>query len=110
MLPKYVLTIMELNWNQGYIDKKTKFNIRRQVQKRNIPVQSAENYCFSLLNMQICDILAVVVVVFASPSYCFSLYCSLPWGPCLLCIITICCQYYLRNRFIAEIESRNVFE
>ena len=62
MLPKYVLTIMELNWNQGYRDKKTKFNIRRQVQKRNNPdVQSAENYCLSLLNMQICDILAVVV-------------------------------------------------
>ena len=110
MRPKCVLNIMELNWNQGYRDKKTKLNILRQVQKRNIPVQSAENYCFSELNKKICDILAVVVVVFASAPYCFSLYYFLPWGRRLLCIITICCQYYLRNRFIAEIESRNVFE
>ena len=82
----------------------------QNAQKRNMPVQIAENYCFSLLKMQICDILVVVVDVFASAPYWFSLYYSLHKGPRLLCIITICCQDYLRNRFMAEIESRNVFE
>ena len=35
----------------------------RNVQKWKMHVQSVQNYCFSLSNMQICDVLVVVVVV-----------------------------------------------
>ena len=74
---------MELNWNQWCSDKKTKLNIchhmltlftqlqnrsfhvmERRERLRNIQkwkMHSVQNYCFSLSNMQICDVLAVVV-------------------------------------------------
>jgi len=38
----------------------------KNVQKWKVHVQSVKNYCFSLSNMQICDVLAVVVLVVAS--------------------------------------------
>ena len=49
MLPKCVLNIMEINWNKRHRDKKAKLNICRQVQKRNMPVQIAENSVLFLI-------------------------------------------------------------
>ena len=42
----------------------------RNVQKWQMHVQSVQNCCFSLSNMQICDVLVIVVVVVAKASYC----------------------------------------
>ena len=86
---KCVLTIQELNWNQRFRDKKTKLNIcllvltsSSQLQNRSFHVvertrTSAEcpkmknarakraKTCFSLSNMQICDVLVAVIVMVA---------------------------------------------
>ena len=79
-LAKCVTSIMALNWYQRFIEK-TKVKICGQVltsstqrqnrsfvvfgrtrtamkcTERKIHVQSVYNYCFSLLNMQICDVI-----------------------------------------------------
>ena len=77
--------MLELNWNQPLGHKKTKLNIchhmvtsSTQLQNRSfhvvertrtsskcqkMQVQSVQNYCFSLSNMQICEVFVAVVVV-----------------------------------------------
>ena len=88
-LAKRVLIILELNWNQRFRGKKTNWTFviicsrrphnsktghfaswkdrerLRNVQKWKMHVQSVQNYCFLLSNMQICDVLVAVVVVVA---------------------------------------------
>ena len=84
MLEKFVLTILELNWNQRLEHKTTKLNIchhmftsSTQLQNRSFHVvertrtstkcqkmknaQACEKYCFSLSNMQICGVFVAVV-------------------------------------------------
>ena len=86
-LAKCVLTSLELNWNQRFSGKKTKLNIchhmltsSTQLQNRSfhvvertrtsakclkikVHVQSVQKCCFSLPNMQICDVLVAVLLV-----------------------------------------------
>ena len=91
MLAKCVLTILELNWNQRFRDKKKKLNICHhmlmsftQLENRSFHVvertrtsskcqkmkyarakRAKLQFLFSLSNMQICDVLDAVVVVVA---------------------------------------------
>ena len=79
MLAKCILNIRELNWYQRFGDNKKILKIchhphnfkmyftswkerehLRNVQKLKLHVQSMENYCSSLSNMQIYDVLVVV--------------------------------------------------
>ena len=86
MLAKCVLAILKLNWNPRFSGK-IKLDIchhmltsSTQLQNRSFHVvertrmpskqwkineQGVQNYCFSLLNMQICEIIDAVHVVFA---------------------------------------------
>ena len=88
---KCVLSILKLNWNER-LREKTKLEIcgqelrqvvhktakqvifatswkererLRNVQKWKMHVQSVQNYCFSSLNTQICDVLVTFVFVVA---------------------------------------------
>ena len=89
MLAKCVLSILELHWNQQFRDKRTKLKICCQVltlskqwQNRSFHIikmmktamkfMKMKNACakrakplFSLLKMQICDVLIGVVVLVA---------------------------------------------
>ena len=87
MLAKSVLTILELNWNQHFSGKNTKlehhmvtsstqlqnmsFHVAERTRasvkypKIKIHVQSVQNYCFLLSNVEICDVVVSVVVVVA---------------------------------------------
>ena len=90
MLEKCVLTILELNWNQRLGNKKTKLSICHHMltsstqlqnssfhvvertrtstkcqKNKKMHVQSVQEYCFSLSNMQICGVFVAVVVVVA---------------------------------------------
>ena len=89
MPEKCFLTILELNWNQRLGHNKTELNICHRMltsstqlqnksfhvvertrtsskcQKMKMHVQSVQKYCFSLSNMQICELFVAVVVVVA---------------------------------------------
>ena len=89
MLAKCIPNILESNWYQQSGDHKKILKIRHhmlmlstQLQKQvnfshrgirtrtavkctKMKMQSMETYCFSLSNMQICDVLVAVVIVFA---------------------------------------------
>ena len=78
---KCVLTVLRLNWNQPFWGKQAKLNIFHHMftsphnckcsgknekvcemsKNKKMPVQSVQNYNFSLSNMQICDNVVVVV-------------------------------------------------
>ena len=81
MREKCVLTILELNWNQRFGDKKTKLNIcphmltsspqlqngsfqvvertrtsSKYPKMKNARAKRAKKYCFPLTNIQICEV------------------------------------------------------
>ena len=91
MFQKYVLTILELNWNHAALGTKEdkiehlssyvhvvqttakqvisrrrrNENVHQNVKRWKMHVQSVQKYCFSLSNMQIFGVFVAVVVVVA---------------------------------------------
>ena len=53
------------NCKTGHFTSWKELERLRNAEKREMHAQSVQNYCFSLSNMQICDILVAVVAVVA---------------------------------------------